>query len=230
MEQDIRRRLARELGDEELAAGVASSIDETLLQRLADVDIATTPLLTYRPPTAPDDRIDSLWILAFGHRVVATADDVDHDGGIPPMSDLEPGPVNERLARLAADFVSRRPVPIIAQWEVADELGALGVTDVISVTPDRAADGSVVYLSTAGVLDKGRRLVEAAGVEAGRAGLLAHADHAGRCLLTAAAAGLDAVVPDSVDLPTAYDPASGQPWTRRRADFIPVDLMARAYL
>lgn len=230
MEQDIRRRLARELGDEELAAAVASSIDETLLQRLADVDIATTPLLTYRPPTAPDDRIDSLWILAFGYRILESADGADLAGGIPPMDRLAPGPVNERLARLAADFVSRRPVPIIAQWEVADELGAIGVADVISVTPDRGADGSVVYLSTAGVIDKGRRLAAAAGVDTGRAGLLAHADHAGRCLLTAAAAGLDAVVPDGVDLPAVYDPASGQPWTRRRADFIPVDLMARAYL
>lgn len=230
MDRAIRQRLADELGDGELAAAVVETLDETLRQRLADVDVATTPLLTYRPPTAPDDRIDSLWILAFGYRILESADGADLAGGIPPMDRLAPGPVNERLARLAADFVSRRPVPIVAQWEVADVLGALGIADVISVTPDRGADGSVVYLSTAGVIEKGRRLAEAAGVDTGRAGLLAHADHAGRCLLTARAAGLDAVVPDSVDLPAEYDAASGQPWTRRRSDFIPVDLMARAYL
>ena len=54
-------------------------------------------------------------------------------------------------------------------------------------------------------------------------------DHAPRAVLTAIAAGLDAAVPEGIRLPADYDPESGQPWTRSREAFVPVDLMARAF-
>jgi len=41
---------------------------------------------------------------------------------------------------------------------------------------------------------------------------------------------MTAAVPDGVELPSDYDPDSGQSWTRSRASFIPADLLARAFL
>lgn len=230
MREAVRRRLDDELGDDALAARLSDSLDATLQERLANEDIATSPLLSYRPPTGRDDEIDSLWILAFGYRLRETGGSVDIGDDVPAMDAIEPGPVNEELARQAASFVERRSVPIIAQWEIARTLDRLKVPGVISVGPDEAADGSIVYLSTAGVIEKGLRLAAEARVPVGRPGLLAHADHAVRCLLTAAASGLRVVVPAGVRLPAGYDAESGQRWTRSRSDFIPVDLMARAHL
>jgi hypothetical protein len=228
----LRRRLADELGDEESASEVVASLDHAMIDRLVERaagDIATADVLSYRPARIADHEIRSLWVLAFGYRF-ADGRQPTAVGETPPMSDLEPGPVNEALARAAASFVLAHPLPIIAQWEVAHVLDHLGIPDVVSVEPDHTDDGSVVYLSTAGVIEKGLRLAADAGIAVGSAGVIGHADHAQRCLLTAAATGLRAAVPEGVDLPTDYDPRSGQPWTRSRTDFIAVDLMARSFM
>ena len=225
----LQHRLADELGDADAAAGIAAAVDQDTVDRIvrrSGGDLARTDLVSYRPVRVDDDRVDSLWVLAFGYRIAAGQEAAD--GAIPPMRALEPGPVNEDLAHAVWSFVARHPVPIVAQWEVARVLDDLGVADVISVEPDRASDGSVVYLSTAGVIEKGLRLATEAGIEVGIAGVVAHADHAQRCVRTAAAAGLDAAVPAGIRLPRTYDPESGQPWTRSRAAYVPVDLMARA--
>jgi hypothetical protein len=227
----LQQRLAEELDDVGFASDVVAALDDTIVDGLAErvgADIATSRVLSYRPPRIDDDDVDSLWILAFGYRLAAAS--TAGVGEVPPMSNLEPGPANEDLAREAASFVARRAVPIIAQWEVAQVLDDLGVPRVISVEPDHAADGSVVYLSTAGVLEKGLRLAADARIEVGQAGLLGHADHIKRCLMTAAAAGMTAGIPEGVKLPTDYDPESGQVWTRSRAKYILVDLMARSLM
>jgi len=225
------RRLTQEFDDADVAVEIVTAVDDSVVAGLverSDPDLATSPLLSYRPPAVPDAEVDSLWILAFGYRFAEGGADAGADGAIPPMSALEPGPVNEALAREAAAFVDRHPVPIVAQWEVARVLAELGVGEVISVEPDYDDDGSVIYLSTMGVLEKGLRLLDEAGLTAGRAGVLGHADHAGRCLMAARGAGLSAAVPEGVDLPADYDPESGQPWTRSRTNFVPVDLMVRS--
>ena len=226
----LRHRLATELGDEALATRVAAALDDAVTARLltrTGADRGGADLVSYSPARVADDEVDSLWVLAFGYRLAAGP--VAGDEGIPPMSALEPGPVNEALAHAAASFVARRPVPIIAQWEVARVLDTLNVDGVVSVEPDHSSDGSVVYLSTADVIAKGLRLAAEAGVDVGFAGVVGHADHAPRAVLTAIAAGLDAAVPEGIRLPADYDPESGQPWTRSREAFVPVDLMARAF-
>jgi hypothetical protein len=144
---------------------------------------------------------------------------------------IEPGPTNEELARIAAMFVAAHPVPVIAQAQVAALLTERGVAEVISVGPDVAADGRLTYLSTAGAVAKGLALAQAAGVDVGTAGVLGHADHATRCVLTARVGGLaNAAVPEGVKLPTDYDIQSGQPWTRSRVAYIPIDLAGRLLL
>ncbi|MDG2025655.1 MAG: hypothetical protein P8J50_00940 [Acidimicrobiales bacterium] len=226
----LQRRLELEFGDRSLAGTFVDALEADVLDRLVaacEADIATAAILSYRPPTVPDHEVGSLWILAFGYRFVdASAAD---QGGVPPMTALAPGPVNEALAREAAAFTAGRPVPIVAQWEVARALEAIGIDGVISVEPDVADDGSVIYLSTLGVLEKGLRLAAEVGVDVGQAGVLGQADHAWRCVDTARSAGLTAAVPTGIQLPADYDEASGQPWTRSRASYLPVDLLARSY-
>ena len=225
----LRRRLEQEFDDADAAAEIVAAIDDSVVAGLVErsgPDLATAPLLSYRAPSIPDANVDSLWILAFGYRFAAghTA----AAGTIPPMSALEPGPINEALAREAAAFVARHPVPIVAQWEVARVLTELGVADLISVEPNHADDGSVIYLSTIDVLEKGLRLLTDTGIAAGQAGLLGHADHSRRCVMAAQRVGIAAAVPEGVRLPADYDRVSGQPWTHSRTDFVPVDLMARS--
>lgn len=232
----LQRRLEREFDDHALAATVANDVAhdivERLGQRIAD-DFESAPLLSYRPPVVAADQIDSLWILAFGYRFAEGADatplDMNGSAPIPPMSDLVPGPVNEALAQAAAAFVVETPVPIVAQWEAARVLQTLGVPNVISVEPDEADDGSVDYLSTFGVLEKGLRLAAEAGVSVGRAGVLGHNDHVNRCLMAAREVGLTAAVPEGVVLPSSFDAESGQAWTRSRTAYLMVDLLARSY-
>lgn len=229
------QRLSDELADADLAASVVASFDDAtiaIIEQSAEGDIVNSPLLSYTPATVPDADVDTLWIFSFGYRFTdeALAEGFDASGAVPPPDALAPGPVNEALARIAAEFVETHPVPVIAQWEVAQLLADMGVEGVISVEPDVAADGTVTYLSTAGVAAKGLQLAADAGLTVGQAGVLCFADHAVRCVMTAEAAAMTAAVPDGAELPSEYDPESGQPWTRSRAAFVPTDLLARTAL
>jgi hypothetical protein len=210
-------RLGEELGDGALAAELVDAVGPAAVARLrAEVGdgVATHPLLAYQPPTVPDDEVDSLVVFAFGNRVAG-------DGS------LSPGPVNQDLADVTAAFVAEHPVPVFAQWEVADLLIAAAVPDVTSIEPDTGPDGEVIYLSTAGVAEKAVALADEQGVDLGQVGVICFADHAGRCVLTADGAGMDAAVPDGVDLPSTYDPRSGQEWTRDRLAYLTTDLQGR---
>jgi len=210
-------RLGEELGDEDLAAELVDAVGPDAVARLrAEVgdEVATHPLLAYQPPTAADEVVDSLVVFAFGNRVAA-------DGS------LSPGPVNQDLADVTAAFVAEHPVPVFAQWEVADLLVEAGVAEVTSVDPDTGPDGEVIYLSTAGVAEKAVGLADEQGVDLGQVGVICFADHVGRCVLTAEGAGMDAAVPEGVDLPSTYDPRSGQEWTRERLAYLTTDLQGR---
>lgn len=228
-------RLGTELDDPELADQVVAGLDQGLVDQFvtrSGDDIAGTPLLSYQPDTIPDDDVDLLWVFSYGFRFAdasgASAEGLEVGETPPPMDQLVPGPTNEALAQAAADFVADHPVPIIAQWEVAQVLEEMGVANVISVEPDVAADGTVTYLSTMGVADKGKGMAEADGIDIGTAGVLCFEDHAVRCLMTMESAGMEAGVPEGVELPSEYDPESGQVWTRSRETWIPVDLLGRS--
>jgi len=234
--RELTARLGKELADHVLAHKVVAGLDDHTLEglvALAGNDIAKSAALSYTPATTVlADGIDTLWLFAFGYRFrpESLQSHVDLFGAVPPIDALIPGPVNEQLARLAAEFVKEHPVPVIAQWEIARVLDDLGVERVISVEPEITADGTVVYLSTAGVATEGLRLAADAGFRVGHAGVLGFSDHAVRCLLTARAVGMTADLPDGVDLPSEYDPESGQVWTRSRDTWIPVDLLGRSLL
>lgn len=212
-------RWTDELGDAALAQSLVDGLGAdgvAQFEALVGLDaVFTDPLVAMTPPTVPDDEVDSLVVYAFGNRVA-------EDGT------LSPGPVNEELAQAVEDFVAEHPVPVFAQWEVADLLAESGVGDITSIDPDTGPDGEVVYLSTAGVADKAVTLAVQQGVDLGQVGVLGFQDHAVRCVLVSRAAGMaDAAVPEGVDLPGEYDPQSGQEWTRDQQTYLLTDLQGR---
>jgi len=215
----LTQRLAKEYGDARLAEQVVAGLgDATITGLEAKVpagEVATSPFLAYRPPHVAANKVDSLVVFAFGNRLGA--------GG-----QLLPGPTNEALAKVVEKFVVKHPVPVYAQTEIAQQLQAAGVPHVTSIDPVTAADGTVTYLSTAGVAQQVMTKAQAAGEKLGRVGVIGFSDHAVRCVLTARKAGMtSAAVPTGVTLPTAYDPESNQTWTRSRAVYLPTDLLGR---
>ncbi len=212
-------RFESELGEPALAAELVGRLGpETLGTMEAAIGIdaaAESLLLAIAPPTVAASEVDALVVYAFGNRMAA-------DGS------LSPGPMNDALAAVTASFVESNPVPVYAQWEIADLLVAAGVPDVISIGRQVDADGNVTYLNTAGVAEQAVALAATGGRPLGRVGVIGFSDHAVRCVLTSRKAGMaEAAVPEGVALPSEYDPESGQPWTRNRLDYLSVDLPAR---
>ena len=212
------RRLASEFDDRALAEELVARFGaETLAAMEAAIGLdgaSDSLLLAANAPTVDPAEIDSLIVYAFGNQVAA-------DGA------LSPGPVNEEMASVVAAVVAQRPVPVYAQWEVADLLIAAGVPGVVSIGREIDDAGNVTYLSTAGVADKAVELAAESGTDLGHVGVIGFADHAVRCVLTSRAAGMTADIPAGVRLPSRYDAESGQPWTRNRLDYLSVDIPAR---
>ncbi len=215
----LTKRFAKEYGDAALAQQVVTGLSDatitSLEAKVPAADVATSPFLSYKPPRVAADKVDSLVVFAFGNRLGA-------DG------ELQPGPMNEALAKAVEKFVAEHPVPVYAQTEIAQQLQAAGVQHVTSIDPVTNADGTVTYLSTAGVADQVMSKAGAAGKQLGTVGVIGFSDHAVRCVLTARKAGMtSAAVPKGVTLPTVYDPESNQSWTRARSAYLPTDLIGR---
>ena len=211
-------RLAKEYGDPQLATQVVEGLNHDLLAKLQArvslADVATSPFLAYEPARVTARDVDSVVAFSFGNRVAL-------DGTITA------GPMNEALAATIEQLVEKHPVPVFAQEEIAGILQADGVEHVTSIDPVVGPDGRLVYLSTAGVAQEVVQKADATGTDLGTVGVIGFADHVVRCVLTARGATVDAAVPSGVVLPKTYDPRSGQPWTRDRAAYLPVDLVGR---
>lgn len=230
----LRHRLAAEFADAAFARAVVERLDD---ETIAAVDamcggaMSTCPSLSYQPPSVRKDGVDTVFAFSYGYRFAA--DHTPPASGVPPMDAIEPGPVNEQIAEAVAAFVTPRPVPVVAQWEIALVLAEHSIAGVVSIEPNVSDDGTTTYLSTQGVLDTGLALAAAgatSGLRPHRVGVFAHVDHAPRCVATARASGLDAGVVAGVTLPAVYDPHSGQLWTRDRVTWVATDLYARTKL
>lgn len=213
------QRLTEEYGEAVLAQDIVGDLSDDLVMQLEAkvpaADVATSPFLAYKPPRIAAKDVDSLVVFAFGNRV-------GDDG------DLQAGPTNEALAKRVFRFLLKHDVPVYAQTEIATLLQTSGVQDVTSIDAVTAPDGTVTYLSTAGVADQVMSRAHAAGEELGTVGIVGFSDHAVRCVLTARKAGMTAAaVPRGMKLPTVYDPESSQSWTRTRAAYLPTDLIGR---
>lgn len=201
-----------------------------MLQKLsAELDDRATAELTvprlfdvgfdWAPATVELDEIDFLLAFAFGNRPGPAGSD--------PLRTLpEPGPVNADLADTVAAVRAQRDVPVYAQWEIARHLVAdHGMDDVVSIEPVYAADGTITYLSTDGVVEQVAASRAAAGV--GTAGVVGFRDHVKRCVLTTTARGVRAGAPAGFAMPGTYDPGSAQAWTRDRDLYLVHDVYAQ---
>lgn len=201
----LQQRLTEELGEAEAAARLTGQI----------LDIA----VNWRPPQAPATQISRIVAYAFGNR--------PRDGAGP--NDLaDPGPVNAALAQAVLAIHRLNPVKIYAQWEIARYLvDQPGMADMVSIEPVYLADGTLEYLSTDGVAAEVVRHEGGAAAAMGVVAIVAHRDHAKRCVQISRRHGMDAVVAAEVELPATYDPHSGQAWTRRRDIYLAHDLAAQ---
>lgn len=201
----LQQRLTEELGEAEAAARLTGQI----------LDIA----VNWRPPQAPATQISRIVAYAFGNR--------PRDGAGP--NDLaDPGPVNAALAQAVLAIHRLNPVKIYAQWEIARYLvDQPGMADMVSIEPVYLADGTLEYLSTDGVAAEVVRLEDGASAAKGVVAIVAHRDHAKRCVQISRRHGMEAVVAAEVELPATYDPQSGQAWTRRRDIYLAHDLAAQ---
>jgi hypothetical protein len=209
----LEARLAKEWQDPALAKEIVAGLGaDTLASFEAKVplgQVATSPFLAYRPARIPAKSVDSLIVYAFGNRVDAAGA-------------TTAGPTNEQLAKAVRAFVAKHKVPVYAQQEVAQFL--TGVPNVTSIDPVVGPDGKIVYLSTVGVAEQAQQQGAT-----GTVGVVCFADHVGRCVLTTqkvfGAKGVG--IPKGITLPSAYDPQSGQPWTRDRKSYLQTDLVGR---
>ncbi len=201
----LERRLTEELGEAQAAAGLTRQI----------LDIA----LSWRPSEVPAAQITAIVAYAFGNRPRE---------GAGPNDLADPGPVNEALAQAVLAIHRLSPVKVYAQWEIARFLvGQPGMAEMISIEPLHLPDGSLEYLSTDGVAAEVVRHEGGAGPALGTVAVVAHRDHAKRCVQISRRHGMNAHVAAEVELPAAYDALSGQPWTRRRDIYLAHDLAAQ---
>ncbi len=219
------------IGDAALAAQMSAKLNAQL-DDAATVD-AIVPAMTdvgftWALPTVPAAQIGAIVAYSFGNRPNAASGNTSSTGG--NQSALpDPGPVNEALADAVYRIRQLKPIKVYAQWEIARFLVSkygLGADVLSSIEPVIASDGSIVYLSTAGVAAVA--VSRAGGAAAmGTVAVVGHRDHAKRCIQTSRQAGMQAAAVAEVPLPTTYDPQSGQPWTRNRSLYLVHDMYAQ---
>lgn len=201
----MKRRLAAELDD--------PSVAETEAAHLREIGFHWTA------PARPASGFKTIVAYSFGNRLQANAS---------PKILPEPGPVNEELADTVHALYQQSHATIYAQWEIARFLQSKHhLTSVVAIEPVVAPDGTITYLSTDGVAEDVIKRNSGKASSLGKVAVVAHRDHAKRCVQTSRARGMDAYVAQGVTLPVTYDPSSGQPWTRRRDLYLIHDMAAQ---
>jgi hypothetical protein len=197
------RDLARELGSQETARKLVPNLYEALFD--------------WSYPTMPVQDASAIIAFSFGNRIADAA-----------TKATTPGPINARLAEAVHAIRVRHDVPVYAQWEIAQVLQEnYGMDRVVSIAPEKGADGQVIYLSTEGVA---KAALRHAGSPDGlrRAAVVGHRDHVKRCIRVARESGMaQAAAAHGIALPVDYDALSGQSWTRSRDLYLLSDMTAQ---
>lgn len=175
----------------------------------------TQELLVWNVPTGKLANTSNVIAFSFGNRLLK--------GGA-----TAPGLVNQRLAQIAIKLFKQTGCRVFAQWEVAECIGsAIPPDHLCSITPDVSEDGrSLKYLGTNDVIRKIEKQMGRGG-KSGSILVLAHRDHAHRCLAFLRQHGFKNVCVPPFPLPRGYDRRSGQPWTRTRHRYLVHELVAR---
>lgn len=213
----VENELTSQLHDRATAAALAP----------IEVDVG----FTWSLPTLPAVQLNSIVAYSFGNRPNAASGNTSSSGGNQAALP-DPGPINELLADAVHQIHSLNPVPVYAQWEIARFLVSkygMNSSNLFSVEPLIAADGTITYLSTDGVAVA--IIAHAGGTAAlGNVGVVGHRDHAKRCIETSVARQMKAYAAAEVSLPVVYDPLSGQSWTRNRHLYLVHDMYAQMYM
>ncbi|MGA9918180.1 MAG: hypothetical protein WA766_10350 [Candidatus Acidiferrales bacterium] len=183
---------------------------------------------TWDLPQVPVAEINSIVAYSFGNRPNAASGNTSSTGGN-QAAFPDPGPINEELADAVHQIYQLKPVKVFAQWEIASFLVSkyqMNSTNLYAVEPIIASDGTITYLSTAGVASA-IVAVEGTAAAMGTVAVVGHRDHAKRCIQTSLAVGMNAFAVQGVTLPVNYDPLSGQPWTRNRELYLVHDMYAQ---
>lgn len=176
------------------------------------------------PPLAAIADASTLIAFAFGNR--------PNDAG-DPNELAKPGPMNEALAACCAAVYRQKAMPMYVQWEIARYLDSadypdIATKDVISIEPYWDEQGTLVYLSTDGVV---AAIIEdhfgGDPAALGSAAVIGHRDHVKRCIMTCQARKVESHAPEGIELPVWYDEQSDQPWTRRRDLYVLQDITAQ---
>lgn len=191
LQRQMRGKLTAELGDSVVAGSETGYLFDTFFSWL--------------PPAIDPAGINAIVAYAFGNRAGGGA-------GAMPV----PGPVNEQIADAVFQLQRKTPVPIYAQWEIAQVLAskyALG--GVVSVAPPVVANGKVSTPALDGVATA---VIKQAGTAAalGNVAVVTHRDQASLAVQTSNAQGMKAGVAAGLGLPLAYDTSALQPSNRRR--------------
>lgn len=196
--EELARLLAKHLAAELNAPELGRTLAATLIDQV----------LTFRTPQRAPPDAALILAFTFGNRMR-------------PSGNREPGPVNEALARIAAELWRATGAPIVAQWEVAEAIPP-GVP-VTAIHPLRDGRGEPVYLGTQQTADEMYRLAGTTHPVL----VVAFADHLWRAVMAARHSGFAAYAPTGITMPTEYDPESGQSWCRTREAYVLHDLMLR---
>ena len=183
---------------------------------------------TWDLPLIPAAQVNTIVAYSFGNRPNAASGNTASNGANQAALP-DPGPINEALADAVHQIYQLNPVKVFAQWEIARFLVSkyqMNSTNLHSIEPIVASDGSITYLSTDGVAAAIVAL-EGGAAAMGNVAVVGHRDHAKRCILTSVGRGMKAYAVKEVTLPVNYDSLSGQPWTRNRGLYLVHDMYAQ---
>lgn len=184
--------------------------------------------LDWQLPEIGAQQINRIVAYAFGNRPNALSG--NSAGSADKLQDLpDPGPTNEKLADTVYEIYQLNPVPIYAQWEIARFLkDKYKLNDINAIEPIKNDDGTITYLSTVGVAEAIIKQ-EGGADKMGNVAIVAHRDHAKRCILTSKQCGMNAYAVKEVKLPIEYDSQSGQAWTRDRQTYLLHDMYCQFF-
>ncbi|MGF1735078.1 hypothetical protein [Photobacterium satsumensis] len=206
------------LSDEQLQQAIADRLNKQLNNK--DVANQTAQffmdyLLNWQAESVPVELVESILAFSFGNRTAQNGNQ-------------HPGPMNEAIADTVVSLYRRTGVPVYAQWEVAEAIGSrIPVHDLNAIYPRFSGKGTMKYLCTMGVAEKA---VFMAGSVAnmGKTAVVAFFEHSLRTVDTARDAGIDAFLPQGLEMPRQFDPDSGQAWTRDQQTYVMHEIRTRA--
>lgn len=133
------------------------------------------------------------------------------------------GKSNKSLAKIVSALVDKYKLPVVAQWEIAGCLqGFLSDKRNLIIFKHR---NDRQYLDTYEVLAQAKDYC--LGLGSMKAIIVAHPDHAARCIAVAQKLGFKTVVADTKTVP--YDSDSVQEWTRNKEAFVKHEKLATEY-